>query len=60
MFGFKLAECASGAGSLRERVQEEGWNAFDVYAAGASGPRAMASMGWVWAPCPAMLHGWQA
>ena len=46
MFGFQLAErCASGPGALRERVEAEGWNAFDVYAAGASGPRAMASMG---------------
>ena len=48
MFGCDLAESLPPA--IRARLNQpdgDGWNAFQVYAAGASGPRAMVNMGWV-------------
>lgn len=48
MFGCILAESLPPA--IRARLNHpggDGWNAFQVYAAGASGPRAMVNMGWV-------------
>ena len=46
MFGCDLAESLPPA--IRTRLNQpegDGWNAFQVYAAGASGPRAMVNMG---------------